>query len=86
MAEASFNKSLTYPNGNEMTKSEIEVAEQLIQLRMISCKRKDMMTLEEELQVDEETITKTKSQPKNHQKKKMKFRSLVDIYKMTTPI
>ncbi|WJX40783.1 hypothetical protein P8452_28220 [Trifolium repens] len=49
MAEASFNKSLTYPNGNEMTKSEIEVAEQLIQLRMIS-KRKDMMTLEEELQ------------------------------------
>ncbi|KAK2391077.1 hypothetical protein QL285_064570 [Trifolium repens] len=85
MAEASFNKSLTYPNGNEMTKSEIEVAEQLIQLRMIS-KRKDMMTLEEELQVDEETITKTKSQPKNHQKKKMKFRSLVDIYKMTTPI
>jgi hypothetical protein len=52
---------------------------------MIS-KRKDMMTLEEELQVDEETITKTKSQPKNHQKKKMKFRSLVDIYKTTTPI
>jgi hypothetical protein len=85
MAEASFNKSLIYPNGNEMTKSEIEVAEQLIQLRMIS-KRKDMMTLEEELQVDEETITKTKSQPKNHQKKKMKFRSLVDIYKTTTPI
>ncbi|WJX40812.1 hypothetical protein P8452_28248 [Trifolium repens] len=99
MAEAGSNKSLTSSNENEMTESEIEVAEQLIelsmtievakqliQLSMINCRRKNTTTLEEELHVDDEAITKMKSQPKNHQKKKIKYRSLVDIYKTTTPI
>jgi hypothetical protein len=99
MAEAGFNKSLTSLHENEMTESEIEVAEQLIQLSMtievveqliqlsmINCMRENTMTIEEELHVDDEAITKMKFQPKNHQKKKIKHRSLVDIYKTTTPI
>ncbi|GAU37246.1 hypothetical protein TSUD_318990 [Trifolium subterraneum] len=87
MAETRSNKSLTSSNENEMTELEIEVVEQLIQLSMINYKKKNMMTLEEELEVDDEAVTKMKSQPtKNHQKKKMKYRFLVDIYKTTTPI
>jgi hypothetical protein len=53
---------------------------------MINCRRENTMTLEEELHVVDEAITKMKFQPKNHQKKKIKYRSLVDIYKTTTPI
>ncbi|PNX61834.1 hypothetical protein L195_g052660 [Trifolium pratense] len=84
MAEAHPIESSTSSNEKEMSESEIEVANQLIQLS--SCKRKNMMTLEEELEVDDEAIAKMKPQPKNHQKKKKKYRSLVDIYKTTTPI
>jgi len=87
MAEPRSNESLTITNENEFT--EKEAAEQLIQLSdevRISSSKRNMIILEEGLELVDEAITKIEyHQPENYQYEMKKFRSLNAVYMETAP-